>query len=172
MIPLGLGSAGAVRVGHAVGAGDRARASAAGWTAILLGIVFMIACRARLRPRAAAIDRLVHDRRRRALGRHVAAVSGRDLSALRRHPGRDHRHAARDRRHAHANDGEPRRALAARVADRLPAVLRVGWGVYGIVGRLIAGLDRHRVDFVLRLDAKDQALSRAGPAHLTESQLP
>ena len=42
MIPLGIGSAGAVRVGHAVGAGDRPRASAAGWTAILLGIVFMI----------------------------------------------------------------------------------------------------------------------------------
>ena len=42
MIPLGLGSAGAVRVGHAVGAGDRPRASAAGWTAILLSTVFMI----------------------------------------------------------------------------------------------------------------------------------
>ena len=42
MIPLGLGSAGAVRVGHAVGAGDRPRASAAGWTAILLTIGFML----------------------------------------------------------------------------------------------------------------------------------
>src|SRR6185436_14741816 len=36
MVPLGMGSAGAVRVGHAVGARDRERASAAGWTAILL----------------------------------------------------------------------------------------------------------------------------------------
>jgi MATE family multidrug resistance protein len=43
MIPLGMGSAGAVRVGHAVGAGDRARAAAAGWTAILLGTGFMVA---------------------------------------------------------------------------------------------------------------------------------
>ena len=42
MIPLGLGSAGAVRVGHAVGAGDRARASAAGWTAIILATLFMV----------------------------------------------------------------------------------------------------------------------------------
>jgi len=42
MIPLGLGSAGAVRVGHAVGARDRQRASAAGWTAILIGILFTI----------------------------------------------------------------------------------------------------------------------------------
>jgi MATE family multidrug resistance protein len=41
MVPLGLASAGAVRVGHAVGALDRRRAAAAGWTAIFLGIVFM-----------------------------------------------------------------------------------------------------------------------------------
>lgn len=41
MIPYGLASAGAVRVGHAVGAGDRDRAAAAGWTAILLGTGFM-----------------------------------------------------------------------------------------------------------------------------------
>jgi MATE family multidrug resistance protein len=42
MIPLGLGSAGAVRVGHAVGAGDPPRAAAAGWTAILLAMAVMI----------------------------------------------------------------------------------------------------------------------------------
>lgn len=41
MISLGLGSAGAVRVGHAVGARDRIRASAAGWTAIVLAVIFM-----------------------------------------------------------------------------------------------------------------------------------
>lgn len=42
MVPLGLGSAGAVRVGHAVGARDPLRASAAGWTAILLAAIFMV----------------------------------------------------------------------------------------------------------------------------------
>ena len=42
MIPLGLGSAGAVKVGHAVGAGDPARAAASGWMAITLGAAFMI----------------------------------------------------------------------------------------------------------------------------------
>lgn len=42
MIPLGVGSAGAVRVGHAVGAGDPIRAAAAGWTAICIGVVFML----------------------------------------------------------------------------------------------------------------------------------
>jgi MATE family multidrug resistance protein len=41
MIPLGLASAGAVRVGHAIGARDPGRAAAAGWTAILLGVAFM-----------------------------------------------------------------------------------------------------------------------------------
>jgi multidrug resistance protein, MATE family len=42
MVPLGVGSAGAVRVGHAVGARDPARASASGWTAIMLGTGFML----------------------------------------------------------------------------------------------------------------------------------
>jgi len=42
MIPLGVGAAGAVRVGHAVGAGDHVRAAAAGWTAILIGVIFML----------------------------------------------------------------------------------------------------------------------------------
>jgi multidrug resistance protein, MATE family len=43
MIPLGLASAGAVRVGHALGASDPPRAAAAGWTAILLGVAFTAA---------------------------------------------------------------------------------------------------------------------------------
>lgn len=46
MVPLGLASAGAVRVGHAVGAKDPRRAAAAGWTAILLGVAFMAAAAA------------------------------------------------------------------------------------------------------------------------------
>jgi MATE family multidrug resistance protein len=37
MVPLGLSSAAAVRVGHAVGAGDRHRAVQAGWTAFAVG---------------------------------------------------------------------------------------------------------------------------------------
>jgi MATE family multidrug resistance protein len=42
MIPLGLASAGAVRVGNAVGARDPLGASAAGWTVIALGVAFMV----------------------------------------------------------------------------------------------------------------------------------
>lgn len=41
MIPLGIGMAGSVRVGQAVGAGDAAGAARAGWTAIALGAGFM-----------------------------------------------------------------------------------------------------------------------------------
>jgi multidrug resistance protein, MATE family len=41
MVPLGLASAGAVRVGHAVGAGDLRRAVHAGWTALGVGAVIM-----------------------------------------------------------------------------------------------------------------------------------
>ena len=42
MVPLGLASAAAVRVGHAVGAGDRDRAVQTGWTALALGGAVMI----------------------------------------------------------------------------------------------------------------------------------
>ena len=41
MVPLGLASAAAVRVGHAVGRRDPAGTARAGWTAILLGVGFM-----------------------------------------------------------------------------------------------------------------------------------
>jgi MATE family multidrug resistance protein len=42
MIPLGLASAGAVRVGNAVGARNPHGAAAAGWTVIAMGVVFML----------------------------------------------------------------------------------------------------------------------------------
>jgi MATE family multidrug resistance protein len=42
MIPLGLASAGAVRVGNAVGAGNPRGAAAAGWTVIVMGVIFML----------------------------------------------------------------------------------------------------------------------------------
>ena len=42
MVPLGLSSAGAVRVGHALGAGDPRRAVHAGWTAFAVGAAIMV----------------------------------------------------------------------------------------------------------------------------------
>ncbi len=41
MVPYGIGSAGAVRVGQAIGRRDPRGARAAGWTAIALGVAFM-----------------------------------------------------------------------------------------------------------------------------------
>jgi MATE family, multidrug efflux pump len=41
MVPLGVASAGAVRVGHAVGRRDPEAAKRSGWTAILFGVLFM-----------------------------------------------------------------------------------------------------------------------------------
>ena len=41
MVPLGVASAGAVRVGHAVGRGDSEAAKRAGWVALALGAAFM-----------------------------------------------------------------------------------------------------------------------------------
>jgi MATE family multidrug resistance protein len=43
MVPLGLASAGAVRVGHAVGARDPRRAARAGWTALATSSALMVA---------------------------------------------------------------------------------------------------------------------------------
>jgi MATE family multidrug resistance protein len=43
MVPLGLASSAAVRVGYAFGAGDRPRAARAGWTALATGCVIMTA---------------------------------------------------------------------------------------------------------------------------------
>ena len=45
MVPLGVSSAGAVRVGHALGRGDVAGAARAGWIALVIGVGFM-ACSA------------------------------------------------------------------------------------------------------------------------------
>jgi multidrug resistance protein, MATE family len=42
MVPLGISSAAAVSVGHAIGAGDPARARRAGWISIALGTGFMM----------------------------------------------------------------------------------------------------------------------------------
>lgn len=42
MVPLGISAAAAVSVGHAIGAGDKARARRAGWLSLALGCSFML----------------------------------------------------------------------------------------------------------------------------------
>jgi MATE family multidrug resistance protein len=41
MVPLGLASAAAVRVGHAVGRKDPVGTARSGWTAVIMGVGFM-----------------------------------------------------------------------------------------------------------------------------------
>lgn len=72
MVPLGISAAAAVAVGHAMGAGDRARAGRAGYMAIGLGAGFMalMACIFLLFPRA-ILSIWTHDEQVFALGTHI-----------------------------------------------------------------------------------------------------
>ena len=63
MVPLGVASAGAVRVGQAIGRRDPAGAARAGWTALLFGAGFMSCCGRRVPAAARGADRRVHRRR-------------------------------------------------------------------------------------------------------------
>ena len=75
MVPLGISAAAAVAVGHAIGAGNPARARRAGTLAIFLGVGFM-ACMAVLLltvPRP-IIGIWTHDPQVLALGAHILAI--------------------------------------------------------------------------------------------------
>jgi MATE family multidrug resistance protein len=75
MVPLGISAAAAVAVGHAIGAGNLARARRAGTLAIALGVAFM-GCMAILLitiPRP-IIGIWTHDTRVLALGAHILAI--------------------------------------------------------------------------------------------------
>ncbi len=76
MIPLGLASAGAVRVGNAVGADNPRGAAAAGWTVIVLGVTFMLISGALfiLAPRT-LIGFFTHDADVLALGASLLAIA-------------------------------------------------------------------------------------------------
>lgn len=75
MVPLGISAAAAVAVGHAIGAGNPARARRAGTLSIALGVAFM-GCMAILLltvPRS-IIGIWTHDARVLALGAHILAI--------------------------------------------------------------------------------------------------
>ena len=127
MIPLGLASAGAVRVGNAVGARNPRGAAAAGWTVIAMGVAFMLFSGALFVavPRS-LIGLFTTDAAVLALG-SLAAVDCRGVPAVRRPAGRRHGHAPRARRHPHADGHQPRGALADRAA-RSATGSASGWG--------------------------------------------
>ena len=62
MVPLGIGSAAAVRVGQAVGRKDRPGVATSGWTALLLGTLFMAAAGLGSMDRAAPDSPRLHRR--------------------------------------------------------------------------------------------------------------
>ena len=88
MVPLGIASAAAVRVGHAVGRRDGPGAEHAGWAAILMGIDGDGDHGAPLRAAAAAPDRRLLARPRRDPDRHLAARRRRRVRGLRWRAGR------------------------------------------------------------------------------------
>ena len=76
MVPLGVSAAAAISVGHAVGAGNRARARRNGSMAIAIGAVFMaLAATAFLTIPQALIHVYTHDRQTVAVGVRLLAVA-------------------------------------------------------------------------------------------------
>lgn len=75
MVPLGISAAAAVAVGHAVGAGNKARARRAGWMAIALAVGFMSLSAATflLLPRP-VLEIYSRDGRILVLGAHILAI--------------------------------------------------------------------------------------------------
>ena len=72
MVPLGIGGAGAVRVGNALGREDRAAAARAGWAAIVLGVGFMgFSALVLLFAATPILHLFVHDEATVALGRQL-----------------------------------------------------------------------------------------------------
>jgi len=76
MVPLGLASAGAVRVGHAVGAHDIRRARHAGWTAVVVGGALMLLLGAMLFAfPTALIGAFTNDAQVLAIGARLLAIA-------------------------------------------------------------------------------------------------
>jgi MATE family multidrug resistance protein len=76
MVPLGFSAAAAITVGHAVGAGDRARARRGGSMAIVIGAIFMaLAATAFLTIPRALIHIYTHDLQTVAVGVKLLAVA-------------------------------------------------------------------------------------------------
>jgi multidrug resistance protein, MATE family len=75
MVPLGVSAAAAVAVGHAIGAGNRARARRAGWLAIALGAGFMaITAIVFLTVPRPILKIWTHDPHVLTLGAHILAI--------------------------------------------------------------------------------------------------
>jgi putative MATE family efflux protein len=142
MVPLGISSAGAVRVGHALGRRDAKAAERSGWTALLLGV--HAGRRRRLRAVSGNHRPRVHAGECGHCHRHVVAAGGGPLSALRRGAGGGRRRAPRQRRHADTDALESDRALVSRAARGLPALLPPRLGHHRALGGPVHRSDGRR----------------------------
>ena len=123
MVPLGLGQAASVRVGHAFGARDPAGVARAGWVAFFVTMAYVALSAATMLRRAAAADRAVPGSQRKSKRRNRRAgallpARGRDFPDVRRRAGRPRQHAARRPRFALADDDGASRLLGDRRAGR------------------------------------------------------
>ena len=144
MVPLGVASAGAVRVGQALGAGDPRAAERSGWAALADRLRLHDVRRRRVHLRPAAGDARLHRRRGRDRHRHLAAADRRRVPALRRPAGGRGRHPARQRRDPRRDDRGPGRLLGDRPAGRLWPVLRGPDGGAGPLDRALGRPHRGR----------------------------
>ena len=135
MIPLGLNSAAAVRVGQAVGAGNAPGMRVAGWTALGLAGVFTVV--------TSAVIALVPGPFLRFFTAEPAVLSVgavlllyyAPLPAVRRVSVSGHRRIAWARRNADPDDRQSHRSLADRTAARLLALLSSRLGCRRPLGR-------------------------------------
>ncbi len=143
MVPLGVSAAAAVSVGHAVGAGDPARARRAGWLALALGTSFMVLAGVVffVAPRP-LISLYTSDPRVLAVGPSLLWNRGR-ISNLRRNPDRMYRRLTRTRRNPRPHVCKLDRLLGLWTSPWSNALLRSALGHLRLVDRPHLRPDRH-----------------------------
>ena len=137
MVPLGLSSAAAVRVGQELGRKDSAGARRAGWSAILLGCRIHELLRIVVRLRFPADRAPVHSRSCGDRSGRTASPGRRRVSVIRRIADCRDRRPAWRRRNQNAHDRQLHRLLADRTACWICALLSHGLGRDWDLARLV-----------------------------------
>ena len=168
MVPLGVSSAAAVIVGHAVGRGDPAGVRRSTVASLVVGAGFMLCTGVLFVAAPEPLAGPLHARRHGAHARRVAAADRRRVSGVRRPAGRRDRPAARARRHAHADDRQHRRLLVHRHTGELVARLRLGLrGAGSLVGTRRGARHRGRVSRSHAFASASSTSSRASSSTST-----
>ena len=169
MVPLGISSAAAVRVGQQLGRRDPDGARRAGWSAIIIGVGFM-ACSGSVVRLHSKTDRApVHAESRRDSGGRATLAGRRRIPIVRRPADRRHRSVARRRRHAHSHARQLRRLLADGPSPGLRPMFQTRMGRARHLDRALRRPDDHRIgpaDHVAQEKAKLSNLGRLCPLWL------